>query len=413
MNKQRIAVVGLGYVGLPLAVALSKKFQVIGYDKKINRIIKLKSGIDNNGEVVKKDLKNKNLIFASNEKLLENQDIFIICVPTPIYKKKPNLRYLIEATKLVARKLKPNNIVIYESTVYPRTTEEICSPLLEKISSLKLNKSFFLGYSPERINPGLDSKKISDIKKVISASTPEALKRIKKIYKSVIKAGIYEAKSIKVAESAKIIENTQRDLNIALMNEFSKILNKMKINTNEVLEAAKTKWNFNYYTPGLVGGHCIGVDPYYLAYKAKEVGINPKVILSGRHINDSMHDYIFQQIKKIKNIKKIAHLGVTFKEDCRDFRNSMSVRLVKKLIKNNFKVDVFDPIVNFDEFKNIEKIKLRKKLKKKYYDLVLIAVPHKKIINLGFNGINKLLNKRGLIFDLKGKIPSIVSTFSL
>ncbi len=413
MNKQRIAVVGLGYVGLPLAVALSKKFQVIGYDKKINRIIKLKSGIDNNGEVVKKDLKNKNLIFASNEKLLENQDIFIICVPTPIYKKKPNLRYLIEATKLVARKLKPNNIVIYESTVYPGTTEEICSPLLEKISSLKLNKSFFLGYSPERINPGLDSKKISDIKKVISASTPEALKRIKKIYKSVIKAGIYEAKSIKVAESAKIIENTQRDLNIALMNEFSKILNKMKINTNEVLEAAKTKWNFNYYTPGLVGGHCIGVDPYYLAYKAKEVGINPKVILSGRHINDSMHDYIFQQIKKIKNIKKIAHLGVTFKEDCRDFRNSMSVRLVKKLIKNNFKVDVFDPIVNFDEFKNIEKIKLRKKLKKKYYDLVLIAVPHKKIINLGFNGINKLLNKRGLIFDLKGKIPSIVSTFSL
>ena len=410
MNKQRIAVVGLGYVGLPLAVALSKKFQVIGYDKKINRIIKLKSGIDNNGEVVKKDLKNKNLIFASNEKLLENQDIFIICVPTPIYKKKPNLRYLIEATKLVARKLKPNNIVIYESTVYPGTTEEICSPLLEKISSLKLNKSFFLGYSPERINPGLDSKKISDIKKVISASTPEALKRIKKIYKSVIKAGIYEAKSIKVAESAKIIENTQRDLNIALMNEFSKILNKMKINTNEVLEAAKTKWNFNYYTPGLVGGHCIGVDPYYLAYKAKEVGINPKVILSGRHINDSMHDYIFQQIKKIKNIKKIAHLGVTFKEDCRDFRNSMSVRLVKKLIKNNFKVD---PIVNFDEFKNIEKIKLRKKLKKKYYDLVLIAVPHKKIINLGFNGINKLLNKRGLIFDLKGKIPSIVSTFSL
>ena len=413
MNKQRIAVVGLGYVGLPLAVALSKKFQVIGYDKKINRIIKLKSGIDNNGEVVKKDLKNKNLIFASNEKLLENQDIFIICVPTPIYKKKPNLRYLIEATKLVARKLKPNNIVIYESTVYPGTTEEICSPLLEKISSLKLNKSFFLGYSPERINPGLDSKKISDIKKVISASTPEALKRIKKIYKSVIKAGIYEAKSIKVAESAKIIENTQRDLNIALMNEFSNILNKMKINTNEVLEAAKTKWNFNYYTPGLVGGHCIGVDPYYLAYKAKEVGINPKVILSGRHINDSMHDYIFQQIKKIKNIKKIAHLGVTFKEDCRDFRNSMSVRLVKKLIKNNFKVDVFDPIVNFDEFKNIEKIKLRKKLKKKYYDLVLIAVPHKKIINLGFNGINKLLNKRGLIFDLKGKIPSIVSTFSL
>lgn len=413
MNKQRIAVIGLGYVGLPLAVALSKKFKVIGFDKKKQRIKKLKLGIDNNGEAKKKDLKNKNLIFVDNEKLLINLDLFIICVPTPIFNKKPDLKNLIEATKLVGKKLSQNNIVIYESTVFPGTTEEICAPILEKTSSLKLNKSFFLGYSPERINPGLGSKKISDIKKVISASTLGTLKKIKKIYKPIIKAGIYEAKSIKVAESAKIIENTQRDLNIALMNEFSQILNKMKINTNDVLDAAKTKWNFNNYTPGLVGGHCIGVDPYYLAYKAKKVGINPKVILSGRSVNDEMHNYVFNKVKKFKNIKKIAYLGITFKEDCKDFRNSMPIKLFKKLSKKKFKIDVFDPIVDWSELKNFENIKIEKKMKKKYYDLVMIVVPHKKIIRLGKNWIKSLLTNNGIIFDLKGKFPSLKSHFSL
>lgn len=412
MNN-KICVIGLGYVGLPLAIALSKKFKVIGYDKNNTRIKKLIQGKDENGESNQRDLRNKNLFFTNNLKLISLVNYYIICVPTPIKNKKPDLTFLKEATKIVGKKLKPLDTVIYESTVYPGTTEDVCSPILEKLSNLKTNKNFYLGYSPERINPGLNSQKIENIKKIISGSSKTALKKIRTIYQPIIKAGLFEAKTIKVAESAKIIENTQRDLNIALMNEFSKILNKLNIDTNEVLSAARTKWNFNNYTPGLVGGHCIGVDPYYLAFKAKKIGINPKVILSGRDMNDSMYGYVFQQIKKIKNIKKIAHLGVTFKEDCKDFRNSMSVKLVKKLKENNFKVDVFDPIANFKELKKIENINLSKKLKNKYYDLVLIAVPHKKIIKLGGKGINKLLNKNGVIFDLKRKFPSLVSTFSL
>ncbi len=412
MNN-KICVIGLGYVGLPLAIALSKKFKVIGYDKSNKRIRNLSQGKDENDESSRKELRNKNLFFTNNLKQIKNVNRYIICVPTPIKNKKPDLTFLKEATKIVGKKLKPLDTVIYESTVYPGTTEDVCSPILEKLSNLKKNKNFYLGYSPERINPGLNSQKIENITKIISGSSKTALKKIRTIYKPIIKAGLYEAKTIKVAESAKIIENTQRDLNIALMNEFSKILNKLKIDTNEVLSAARTKWNFNNYTPGLVGGHCIGVDPYYLAFKAKKIGINPKVILSGRDMNDSMYGYVFQQIKKLKNIKKIAHLGVTFKEDCKDFRNSMSVKLIKKLKENNFKVDVFDPIANFKELKKIENINLSKKLKNKYYDLVLIAVPHKKIIKLGGKGINNLLNKNGVIFDLKRKFPSLVSTFSL
>ena len=412
MNN-KICVIGLGYVGLPLAIALSKKFKVIGYDKSNKRIRNLSQGKDENDESSRKELRNKNLFFINNLKQIKNVNRYIICVPTPIKNKKPDLTFLKEATKIVGKKLKPLDTVIYESTVYPGTTEDVCSPILEKLSNLKKNKNFYLGYSPERINPGLNSQKIENITKIISGSSKTALKKIRTIYKPIIKAGLYEAKTIKVAESAKIIENTQRDLNIALMNEFSKILNKLKIDTNEVLSAARTKWNFNNYTPGLVGGHCIGVDPYYLAFKAKKIGINPKVILSGRDMNDSMYGYVFQQIKKLKNIKKIAHLGVTFKEDCKDFRNSMSVKLIKKLKENNFKVDVFDPIANFKELKKIENINLSKKLKNKYYDLVLIAVPHKKIIKLGGKGINNLLNKNGVIFDLKRKFPSLVSTFSL
>ena len=398
---------------MPLAIALSKKFKVIGYDKSNKRIRNLSQGKDENDESSRKELRNKNLFFTNNLKQIKNVNRYIICVPTPIKNKKPDLTFLKEATKIVGKKLKPLDTVIYESTVYPGTTEDVCSPILEKLSNLKKNKNFYLGYSPERINPGLNSQKIENITKIISGSSKTALKKIRTIYKPIIKAGLYEAKTIKVAESAKIIENTQRDLNIALMNEFSKILNKLKIDTNEVLSAARTKWNFNNYTPGLVGGHCIGVDPYYLAFKAKKIGINPKVILSGRDMNDSMYGYVFQQIKKLKNIKKIAHLGVTFKEDCKDFRNSMSVKLIKKLKENNFKVDVFDPIANFKELKKIENINLSKKLKNKYYDLVLIAVPHKKIIKLGGKGINNLLNKNGVIFDLKRKFPSLVSTFSL
>ena len=411
--KNKISVIGLGYVGLPLAVALSKKFLTLGFDKNKKRIKQLKQGIDENGESKSKDLKNKKLIFISEKKKLIDVNIFIICVPTPIKNKKPDLKYLIEATKLVAEVLKFGDIVIYESTVYPGTTEEICCPILEKVSSLKFNKDFFVGYSPERINPGIGSKKINDIKKIISASSPNTLKKIKKIYKPIISAGIYEAKSIKIAESAKIIENTQRDLNIALMNEFSQILNKMNIDTNEVLEAAKTKWNFNYYTPGLVGGHCIGIDPYYLAYKAKKVGVNPKVILSGRSVNDKMYNYVFKKINRLNKIKKIAFLGVTFKEDCKDFRNSMPIKLLKKLSERKFEVDAFDPLVNVNKLKIFEKIKIKQNLKKNHYDLVIIAVPHRKILQLGKFWIKNLLNKKGVIFDLKRKFPSLKSQFSL
>ncbi len=411
--KKKISVIGLGYVGLPLAIALAKKFNVIGYDKNHERIRKLNQGVDDNGEAKKKDLKNKNLIFTSKVNLLKNQNFFIICVPTPIRNKKPDLTFLKEATKLVAKKVKPFDTIVYESTVYPGTTEEVCCPIIERISKLKVNKNFYLGYSPERINPGLNTKKISTIKKIISGSSKKALMEIRNVYKPVISAGLFSAKSIKVAESAKIIENTQRDINIALMNEFSKILNKLNINTNHVLSAAKTKWNFNDYYPGLVGGHCIGVDPYYLAYKAKKIGIDPKVILSGRNMNDSMYHYVFQKINKLKNLKTIALLGVTFKEDCRDFRNSMSIKLLKKLKQKNYKVDVYDPIVNKLEFQKIEKIKLSPSLKKNYYDLVLIVVPHKKILRIGHKKIKKLLNKTGVIFDLKSKFSSINSKFSL
>ena len=411
--KNKISVIGLGYVGLPLAVALSKKFLTIGFDKSKKRIKQLQEGIDENGEAISRDLKNKKLKFINDKKMLLDVNIFIICVPTPIKNKKPDLKHLIGATKLVADVLKSGDIVIYESTVYPGTTEEVCCPILEKISLLKFNQDFFVGYSPERINPGVGSKKINDIKKIISASSPNTLKKIKKIYKPIIRAGIYEAKSIKIAESAKIIENTQRDLNIALMNEFSQILNKMNINTNDVLQAAKTKWNFNYYTPGLVGGHCIGIDPYYLAYKAKIVGVNPKVILSGRSVNDRMYSYVFKKIITLKKIKKIAFLGVTFKEDCKDFRNSMPIKLLKKLLKKKFEIDVYDPLVNANELKIIEKIKIKQKMKKHYYDLVIITVPHRKILQMGRNWIKNLLNRNGVIFDLKSKFPSLNSKFSL
>ncbi len=411
--KKKISVIGLGYVGLPLAIALAKKFNVIGYDKNEQRIRKLNQGVDDNGEAKKKDVKNKNLLFTSKQNLLNKQNFFIICVPTPIKNKKPDLSLLKEATKLVAKKLKPFDTIVYESTVYPGTTEEVCCPIIEKISKLKVNEDFYLGYSPERINPGLNSKKISLIKKVISGSSKRTIFEIRKVYKPIISAGLFLAKSIKVAESAKIIENTQRDINIALMNEFSKILNKLNINTNDVLSAAKTKWNFNDYSPGLVGGHCIGVDPYYLAYKAKKIGIDPKVILSGRNMNDSMYHYVFQKINNLKNLKKIAFLGVTFKEDCKDFRNSMSIKLLNKLKKKNYKIDVYDPIVNKSEFQKKERIKLSSSLKTNYYDLILIVVPHKKILKIGYKKIKKLLNKSGVIFDLKSKFLSLESKFSL
>jgi len=412
----KIAVLGLGYVGLPLTLALGKHFNILGYDANSKRIKQLNEFIDANKEVTLNKKNCKKIFFTDNQNDLSNVDVFICCVPTPVKNKKPDLSLLINATNLIASKIKKKSLVIYESTVYPGTTDEICIPILKKNSKLKLNKDFFVGYSPERINPGLNSEKISKITKVISGSSLSAEKQIYKIYNKIIKSGVFIAKSIKVAEAAKIIENTQRDLNIALMNEFSKILNKLDINSHDVIKAASTKWNFNKFYPGLVGGHCIGVDPYYLAYKAKQLGIKPNVILSGRKINDGMYQYVFKNIKKRTGslkLKKILCLGVAFKENCLDFRNSMSVKLIKLIKKESKFVDIYDPLVNKEDFKKEHKIELIKKsdLKTKY-DAIVVIVPHNIIIQ-NMNNLLKRLNKNGQVFDIKGVIKSKKVKFAL
>lgn len=399
----KIAVIGLGYVGLPLLLELSKYFKVSGFDINKRRILDLKNGIDRTKEIKTKLLKRNNISYTYNFSDLTRCDVFIICVPTPVKKNKPDISMLLNATKLVSQRLKKGDLVIYESTVYPGLTREKCNPILEKYSGLKLNKDFIIGYSPERINPGKNSKKISSIKKVISGSNQKALNKVESIYKKIIKAGLFKASSIEVAEAAKIIENTQRDINIALMNEFSQILNKMNISSKEVLEAAASKWNFIKFQPGLVGGHCIGVDPYYLAHKSKMLGINPKVILAGRNINDNMKFYIIEYLRKnLKNIKKksILILGSTFKEDCPDFRNSQIMQMSYKLIKYVNNLYVYDQY--FVENKVDKKIVFSNKLsKQRKFDAVIIAVPHDYIKKFSLKKIKSLIKKNGLILDLK------------
>ena len=305
-NKNKIAIIGLGYVGLPLALAFSKKNFVIGFDINENRVENLKRGVDQTGEASKSDiLASKKIKFTNNIYDLSQNNIYIITVPTPVdIKKKPNLNSLLTATKIVSKVLKKNDLVIYESTVFPGATEEICGPILEKNSGLKINKNLFLGYSPERINPGDKNKKLSQIIKIVSGSNKNTKQKVSKLYSSIIKAGVYKADSIKIAEAAKVIENTQRDLNIAFINELSLIFKKLNLSTEKILKAAETKWNFIPFRPGLVGGHCIGVDPYYLTYKSKKIGYIPKIILGGRNLNDQMSNYIFKD-KKILSIKKV------------------------------------------------------------------------------------------------------------
>ena len=410
MNN-KIAVVGLGYVGLPLFLALQKKFYTKGYDINKKRINNLKKGNDTNKEFSKKTFKNidKNRLTTSTNDI-SDCNIYIITVPTPIFKnKKPNLSYIIEASKSVARLIAKENFVIYESTVYPGLIEEICIPIIEKISKLKLNKEFYCGYSPERINPGDKKHTLENTVKIVSASNSYSLNVINSIYSKIIKAGTKKVRSIKVAEAAKVIENTQRDLNIAFVNELSIIFNKMKINTHEVLDAASTKWNFLNFSPGLVGGHCIGVDPYYLTYKINQYGYMPKVILSGRKTNDKMKLFFFQIIKynidnKFKNIKniKILFAGITFKENCSDIRNSQSIELLK-MIKNKYKyVDVYDPLVDKNDVSKKFKINLIDKPKEGFYNVLIISVPHSKIIIKHKNKmITKLCSKNSIIFDFK------------
>jgi UDP-N-acetyl-D-galactosamine dehydrogenase len=415
LQSTKIGIIGLGYVGLPLALEFSKKFQVIGFDINSKRILDLKKGEDFTNEVERSDLKkDKKIVFSAESKMLKDCNFYIVTVPTPISKdKRPNLQPLISASNLVAQYIKKGDTVVFESTVYPGATEEECIPILEKISNLSLNTDFFVGYSPERINPGDKTHRLPNIKKVTSGSNQKSADFIDLVYKEIISAGTYKAESIKVAEAAKVIENTQRDLNIALMNELSIIFNLMNIDTEAVLKAAETKWNFLPFRPGLVGGHCIGVDPYYLTHKSESVGYNPEIILAGRRLNDGMASFVSSQLIKLlaqKNIKingsKILILGLSFKEDCPDIRNTKVVEIIKDLQEYNCNVSVFDPWVNKDEAKKEYGINLLSNVKTNQFDAILIAVPHNHFKKMGIKKIKMYGKSNHVVFDLKYLFPA-------
>ncbi len=414
--KKRIAIIGLGYVGLPLAVAFSKKYDVIGFDINKERIKELKEGFDRTLEVEEKELKEaiKNgLEFTDNLDEIKDANIFIVTVPTPIDKhKNPDLTPLIKASESVGKVLKKGDIVIYESTVYPGCTEEVCVPILEKVSGLKFNKDFFVGYSPERINPGDKEHTVTKIKKVTSGSTPEIGKEIDKLYSSIIEAGTHLAPSIKTAEAAKVIENAQRDINIAFVNELALIFDKLNIDTKEVLEAAGTKWNFLKFTPGLVGGHCIGIDPYYLAYKAKEVGYHPEIILAGRRLNDSMGIFVANKVIKLMIQKghtikgsKVLVLGITFKENCPDIRNSRVIDVINELKEFGVEVDVIDPWADREEVKREYGFELEDYQKAmgniEKYDGIVLAVAHKEFKDLEDKIKEARKNSDVVVYDIK------------
>ena len=412
--KSKIGIIGLGYVGLPLAVAIAKKHPVIGFDINKKRISELNSGLDSTNELTNEQVLEslgKDIKYTDSESHLESVNFFVITVPTPINKDKtPNLNPVISASKTVAKYLKKDSIVVFESTVYPGVTEDICVPILEKGSSLKFNADFHVGYSPERINPGDKEHTVTKIKKVVSGSSAYALKKISEVYGSVITAGVYEAESIKVAEAAKVIENTQRDINIAFVNELSVIFEKMGIDTNQVLKAAGTKWNFLNFFPGLVGGHCIGVDPYYLAHKSQELGYNPEIILSGRRMNDNMPIHLVSRIIKkllsnnnLSQTKTALILGATFKENCPDLRNSKVYDIYKELLDYNFQIEVHDPVADFNELTELyEKSAIETFTKDKKYDVLIIAVSHKEFLKLN---PESFINKNSVVFDVKGMFP--------
>ena len=422
LKKLRLAVIGLGYVGLPLAVEFSKKRKVIGYDVSLTRISELNSGFDKTLEINNGKFKpNKNLDIVNKTENIKFCNCYIITVPTPINNKnKPDLTMLLKATKTIGKILKPKDIIIYESTVYPGCTEEVCVPLLESISGLKFNKEFFCGYSPERINPGDKKHKIKDIKKVVSGSNQKITNIVDKLYSEIITAGTHKVKSIIVAEAAKVIENTQRDLNIALINELSIIFDKLNLSTSEVISAAKTKWNFIPFYPGLVGGHCIGVDPYYLTHKAEKLGYKPKIILAGRNLNNNMSSHIvskFIQHLKINNIKikrpKILILGLTFKENCPDLRNSKIKDIYDKLKNKNYKIDLYDPLAEQNQIISLYGKKKISKFIPNTYDGVIIGVSHNNFKLMGINFIRSLCKKTHVIFDLKSIFKKKYSNFQL
>lgn len=410
----KIAIIGLGYVGLPLAAEFGKHRPVVGFDINETRINELKEGIDNTREVEASELSSaKQLSFSTELSDLADCNFYIITVPTPIDENNaPDLKPLQSASTAVGKVINKGDIVVYESTVYPGATEEVCIPIIEKESGLILNKDFYAGYSPERINPGDKVNTLTKITKITSGSTPEAADLIDSLYASIIKAGTYRASSIKVAEAAKVIENTQRDLNIAIVNEFAKIFNIIGIDTQAVLDAAGSKWNFLKFKPGLVGGHCISVDPYYLTYKAQEVGYRPEVILAGRRINDGMGQYVAtQMVKKLARKKihideaKVLVMGFTFKGDCPDTRNTKVIEIIKELKSFNINVDVYDDWASKQEVKDQYGIDLIDELKTGYYDGVIIAVDHNSYKELGVDYIRSLAKENHVIYDVKYVFP--------
>lgn len=410
MDDSKIAVIGLGYVGLPLSIEFGKAFKTIGFDTKKSRVAELKRSFDSALEVSAEEFQKSNMLsFTNDVNDIANCNIFIITVPTPIDEyKKPNLIPLITASQTVGKFLQKDDLVIYESTVYPGATEEVCIPILEKFSGLQFNKDFYCGYSPERINPGDKTHTITMIKKVTSGSTPEVANKVDSLYKTIISAGTYKAASIKTAEAAKVIENTQRDVNIALINELAIIFNKLGIDTESVLEAARTKWNFLPFVPGLVGGHCIGVDPYYLTTKALQVGYHPEMILAGRRINDNMGSYIADQVAKLM-IKKginllnsnILIMGLTFKENSTDLRNTGVASMITEFKSFHCKVDVYDPKADKREALEEYNIELVDKPAKGKYEAIVFAVAHDEFKQLSIGTVRSYAAKEHLIYDAK------------
>ncbi len=411
ITTENIAVIGLGYVGLPLAVEFGKKRKTLGFDINNKRIEELNNGNDSTMEVTEGDLKESLLLeFSSDETLLRDCSIYIVTVPTPIDEaNRPNLTPLKRASELIGRQITEGNIVIYESTVFPGCTEEVCVPILEEFSGLKFNEDFFCGYSPERINPGDKVNTLTKIKKITSGSNPITADKVDNLYLDIIEAGTYKASSIKVAEAAKVIENTQRDINIALVNELSVIFNRLEIDTLEVLEAAESKWNFLPFKPGMVGGHCIGVDPYYLTHKAEEVGYNPQVILAGRRINDDMANYAAKEVVQqylLNEINPIGGsigvLGITFKENCPDIRNSKVFDLLNELKRWNLEVKVEDCWADADEVKQEHNIELEL-LEENSVDSIIVAVGHNEYRNKSLSELKKLCrSEKPILADLKG-----------
>lgn len=410
MDDSKIAVIGLGYVGLPLSIEFGKAFKTIGFDTKKSRVAELKRSFDSALEVSAEEFQKSNMLsFTNDVNDIANCNIFIITVPTPIDEyKKPNLIPLITASQTVGKFLQKDDLVIYESTVYPGATEEVCIPILEKFSGLQFNKDFYCGYSPERINPGDKTHTITMIKKVTSGSTPEVANKVDSLYKTIISAGTYKAASIKTAEAAKVIENTQRDVNIALINELAIIFNKLGIDTESVLEAARTKWNFLPFVPGLVGGHCIGVDPYYLTTKALQVGYHPEMILAGRRINDNMGSYIADQVAKLM-IKKginllnsnILIMGLTFKENSTDLRNTGVASMITEFKSFHCRVDVYDPKADKREALEEYNIELVDKPAKGKYEAIVFAVAHDEFKQLSIGTVRSYAAKEHLIYDAK------------